>query len=66
MTPRYDNSMNDDHPSDLLSRLEACDALPSEPLPAGWSRRSWVQRDALAFAAAAAAMIARLPEPKPE
>ena len=58
--------MNNEQSSDLISRLEACDAVPSEPLPAGWSRRSWVQRDALAFAAAAEAMITTRREPKAE
>jgi hypothetical protein len=51
-------TMKNEQPSDLLSRLEALDCLPAEPVPAGWSRRSWVQRAAIAFAAAAAAMIA--------
>jgi hypothetical protein len=58
--------MNNEQQFDLQSRLEAIDSLPSEPVPAGWSRRSWVQRDAIAFAAAAAAMIAPRREPSPE
>jgi hypothetical protein len=37
-------------PSDLAARLESVDAVPSEPMPAGWSRRNWVQRDKIAFA----------------
>jgi len=35
---------------DLFTRLESLDTVPAEPLPAGWSRRNWVQRDAIAFA----------------
>ena len=55
--------MNNEQSSDLQSRLEALDELPSEPRPSGWSRRNWVQRDAIAFAAAAAAMIAPQADP---
>jgi len=55
--------MNNEQQSDLLNRLEAIDEVPAEPVPAGWSRRNWVQRDALAFAAAAAGMIKSLPDP---
>lgn len=58
--------MKNEPSSDLLSRLEAVDSLPTEPVPAGWSRRSWVQRDAIAFAAAAAAMIAHKRDPAGE
>ena len=43
--------------SDLQNRLESVDLVAEEPMPAGWSRRNWVQRDALAFAAAAQSMI---------
>ena len=35
--------------SDLLSRLDSVDPVASEPLPAGWSRRNWVQREAVAL-----------------
>ncbi|HUQ27342.1 MAG TPA: hypothetical protein VM051_02055 [Usitatibacter sp.] len=38
-------------PSDLAARLESVDALPSEPMPAGWSRRNWVQREKIALSA---------------
>lgn len=58
--------MKNEQQFDLQSRLDAIDSVPSEPMPAGWSRRSWVQRDAIAFAAAAAAMIAPRREPKLE
>lgn len=47
------------HDNDLLQRLEAADSVPSEPTPAGWSRRNWVQRDAIAFAAAALSLAQR-------
>jgi hypothetical protein len=52
---------NEEHDNDLLERLEAADSLPGEPMPAGWSRRNWVQRDAIAFAAAARALVRRDP-----
>ena len=51
--------MKNEQPLDLQSRIEALDSVPAEPVPAGWTRRNWVQRDALAFAALAAAMITR-------
>jgi hypothetical protein len=42
--------MNDQQPpSDLKSRIESVDLIAEEPLPAGWSRRNWVQREAIAF-----------------
>ena len=50
---------NEEHDNDLLERLEAADSLPGEPMPAGWSRRNWVQRDAIAFAAAALSLAQR-------
>jgi hypothetical protein len=50
---------NEEHTDNLLERLEAADAVPSEPMPAGWSRRNWVQRDAIAFAAAALSLAQR-------
>jgi hypothetical protein len=41
---------NQELASNLFSRLECLDTVPTEPMPAGWSRRNWVQRDAMAFA----------------
>ena len=38
-------------PSDIQARIENADPVASEPVPAGWSRRNWVQREAVAFAA---------------
>jgi len=38
-------------PSELKNRLESVDPVNEEPMPLGWSRRNWVQREALAFAA---------------
>lgn len=40
-------------PPDLRESLERLDAVFAEPRPAGWSRRCWVQREALAFGALA-------------
>ena len=37
--------------SELFTRLDSVDALSTEPVPAGWSRRNWVQREAIAFSA---------------
>jgi hypothetical protein len=42
---------NEQLPSDLNTRLESVDPLCTEPMPAGWSRRNWVQREAIAFGA---------------
>jgi hypothetical protein len=50
---------NQQHHDDLQERLAAADCVPSEPVPAGWSRRNWVQRDAIAFAAAALSLAQR-------
>jgi len=50
---------NKEQNDDLLERLAAADCVPSEPMPAGWSRRNWVQRDAIAFAAAALSLAQR-------
>ena len=50
---------NHDDDRDLIDRLTAADSVPSEPVPAGWSRRNWVQRDAIAFAAAALSLAQR-------
>ncbi len=44
---------NKEQRNDLLNRLESIDAVNSEPVPAGWGRRNWVQREAVAFAAIA-------------
>lgn len=41
--------MNNENTNDLLNRLESIDTLSPEPVPAGWSRRNWVQREAVAF-----------------
>ena len=35
--------------SDLKNRLESVDPVADEYTPAGWSRRNWVQREAIAF-----------------
>jgi hypothetical protein len=40
---------NQQLPSDLKSRLESVDQIADAPMPAGWSRRNWVQREAIAF-----------------
>jgi hypothetical protein len=37
--------------SELQARLDSVDPVASEPMPAGWSRRNWVQREAVAFGA---------------
>ena len=42
---------NEEHEQDLKQRLESIDALPTDDVPSGWSRRNWVQREAIAFAA---------------
>jgi len=42
---------NTESTPDLRQTLDALDALTEEEMPAGWSRRSWVQREALAFGA---------------
>jgi hypothetical protein len=47
---------------DLRQTLDALDALTEEEMPAGWSRRSWVQREALAFGA----LVDPPPEPAAE
>ena len=44
---------NEQQSMDLQSRLDSVDAVASEPMPAGWSRRNWVQREAIAFGALA-------------
>ena len=41
----------EEHAQDLKQRLESIDALPADEVPSGWSRRNWVQREAIAFAA---------------
>lgn len=48
--------------SDLSSRLECVDEVPTEPVPAGWSRRNWVQREAIAFGALAVDPLIARPE----
>ena len=37
--------------SDVQALIESADPVASEPMPAGWSRRNWVQREAAAFGA---------------
>lgn len=48
-------------PPDLRQSLDALDTLPSEEMPAGWSRRSWVQREALALGALVMPVLKREP-----
>jgi hypothetical protein len=36
---------------DIQALLESADPVASEPMPAGWSRRNWVQREAVALGA---------------
>ena len=36
---------------DLFSRLQSLDEVASEPVPAGWSRRNWVHKEAAVLAA---------------
>jgi hypothetical protein len=40
---------NQQLPSDVKNRLESVDPVADENTPPGWSRRSWVQRGAIAF-----------------
>lgn len=42
---------NQELASDVQARIESADPLSSEPMPAGWSRRNWVQREAVALGA---------------
>jgi hypothetical protein len=42
---------NQELPSDIQARIERADPVASEPTLFGWSRRNWVQRAAVAFAA---------------
>jgi hypothetical protein len=51
---------------DLQSRLDSVDTVASEPMPAGWSRRNWVQREAIAFGAIAADLVTPPRDPLPE
>jgi hypothetical protein len=53
---------NQQAPSDLFHRLEAVDLVADEPMPAGWSRRNWVQREAIAFGALDRESIASTPD----
>jgi hypothetical protein len=46
--------------TDIQQRLESIDAVPSESVPAGWSRRNWVQREAVAFGAIGDESLPRL------
>lgn len=36
---------------DLFSTLQSLDEVASEPVPAGWSRRNWVHKEAAVLAA---------------
>jgi hypothetical protein len=44
---------------DVQALIESADPLASEPMPAGWSRRNWVQREAVAFGALVVADLDR-------
>ena len=39
---------------DLFSTLQSLDEVAAEPMPAGWSRRNWVHKEAAVLAAALA------------
>jgi hypothetical protein len=52
---------NQQLPSDLKSRLENVDQIADAPMPAGWSRRNWVQREAIAFGDLFAVPVPNLP-----
>ena len=54
---------NQELASDVQALIESADPLTPEPVPAGWSRRNWVQREAVAFGAL---LIAPVPEPAAE
>ncbi len=59
--------MNNTEPTpDLRQTLDALDALTEEEQPVGWSRRNWVQREALAFGALADTPPAEPREPAAE
>jgi len=49
---------------DVQALIESADPVASEPMPAGWSRRNWVQREAVAFGALVAAELNREPAAK--
>lgn len=42
---------NQELAAELQARIDSADPVASEPMPAGWSRRNWVQREAVAFGA---------------
>ena len=42
---------NQEIASDIQARIESADPVASEPVPAGWSRRNWVQREVVALGA---------------
>jgi hypothetical protein len=42
---------NEQSSPDVSQRLESIDTVSTVPMPAGWSRRNWVQREAVAFGA---------------
>jgi hypothetical protein len=57
---------NEQESLDLQNRLESVDTVQVEPMPAGWSRRNWVQREAIAFAALAVDLTKPPRNPLPE
>jgi hypothetical protein len=46
---------------DVQALIESADPVASEPMPAGWSRRNWVQREAVALGALFVAEIGPTP-----
>ena len=46
---------------DVQALIESADPVASEPMPAGWSRRNWVQREAVALGALFVADLAPTP-----
>ena len=51
---------------DLRQTLDALEALTEEAMPAGWSRRNWVQREALALGALGESLAFTRREPAAE
>lgn len=52
---------NQELAAELQARIDSADPVASEPMPAGWSRRNWVQREAVAFGALAIPDLIREP-----
>jgi len=46
---------------DVQALLDHADPVASEPMPAGWSRRNWVQREAVALGAIVFPNLSREP-----